>query len=102
LGTSYIHLNDKTNARLAYEAALQTNFNPSVREEAMFNYALTCYETTSAFGESIAAFSRFLSEFPNSKYADEAYQYLTSVYLTTKNYELAYQSIQKIKNLNAS
>ncbi len=102
LGTSYVFLNDKTNARLSFEAALQTHFNPTVREEALFNYALTCYETTSAFGESVAAFTRFLSEFPNSKYADEAYQYLTSVYLTTKNYELAYQSILKIRKLNTS
>ncbi|HOK36319.1 MAG TPA: tetratricopeptide repeat protein [Paludibacteraceae bacterium] len=99
LGSSYIYLNDKINARLAYEAALETNFNPAVREEALFNYALTCYETPSAFGETISAFTRFLSEFPNSKYSDEAYRYLAEAYLTTKNYELAYQSISQIKQL---
>jgi len=101
LGNSYIRLKDFSNARLAYEAALQTNFNKAVREEAMFNYALTSYETTTAFGESITAFEQFLAAFPNSKYTDKAYNYLSSVYMTTKNYDAAYQSIQKIKSPNA-
>lgn len=100
LGNSYIKLKDYTNARLAYEAALRTSFNKTVREEAMFNYALTSYESTSAFGESISAFEQFLAEFPDSKYADEAYDYLSSVYMTTKNYDAAYLSIQKIKSPN--
>ena len=100
LGNSYIKLKDYTNARLAYEAALRTSFNKTVREEAMFNYALTSYESTSAFGESISAFEQFLAEFPDSKYTDEAYDYLSSVYMTTKNYDAAYQSVLKIKSPN--
>jgi len=101
IGNADIRLNDKTNARLAYEAALKTNFNKSVREEALYNYSLTTYETTTAFGESISAFEQLLSEFPNSKYVNNAYDYLASVYMTTKNYDAAYQSILKIKNPNA-
>jgi len=102
LGNSYLKLNDFANAKLAFEASLTTNFNKSVREEAMFNYALTCYESTSAFGESISAFEQFLNEFPNSKHAEKAFNYLSTVYLTTKNYEAAYQSVQKIKSTNAA
>jgi len=101
LGYSYIQLNDLTNARLAYEASLSTNFNKTVREEALYNYALTTYETTSAFGESIKAFEQLLNEFPDSKYADKAYDYLASVYMTTKSYESAYQSVSRIKQPNA-
>ena len=101
LGNSYIKTKDITNARLAYEASLRTSFNKTVREEALYNYALTTLETTSAFGESIKAFEQLLKEYPNSKYVDNAYDYLTSVYMTTKNYEAAYESIQKIKNPNA-
>ena len=56
LGNAYIRANDKENARLAFEAA-RTNFDKQVREEALLNYALTTYETTSAFGESISAWS---------------------------------------------
>lgn len=101
LGNSYVKLKDYTNARLAYEASLQTSFNKTVREEAMFNYALTSYESTSAFGESITAFEQFLTEFPDSEHADKAYDYLASVYMTTKNYDAAYRSILKIKSPNA-
>lgn len=100
LGNSYIKLKDYTNARLAYEASLRTSFNKTVREEALFNYALSSYETTSAFGESISAFEQFLAEFPDSKYTDKAYDYLSSVYMTTKNYNEAYQSILKLKSPN--
>ena len=102
IGNAYIKLNDKNNARLAYEASLRSNFNKKVREEALYNYALTTYETTTAFGESITAFEQLLSEFPNSKYTDKAYDYLASVYMTSKNYEAAYQSILKIKNPNST
>jgi len=101
LGNSYVRLHDLTNARLAYEASLRTNFNKTVREEALFNYALSSYETTSAFGESVSAFEQYLTEFPNSKYTDKAYDYLASVYMTSKNYDAAYQSILKIKSPNS-
>lgn len=101
LGNSYVKMKDKNNARLAYEAALKTNFNKAVREETLFNYALTTYDTTTSFGESIKAFEQLLSEFPNTKYKDKAYDYLSSVYMTTKNFEAAYESIKKIAQPNA-
>jgi tetratricopeptide (TPR) repeat protein len=101
IGNSYVRLFDQTNARLAYEASLRTNFNKTVREEALFNYALSSYETTTAFGESVKAFEQYLAEFPDSKYTDKAYDYLATVYMTSKNYDAAYQSILKIKSPNA-
>lgn len=101
LGNAYVKLGDFTNARLVYESALQTKFNSQVREEALYNYALTTYDTTTAFGESIRAFEQFLQEFPNSKHTNDAYNYLADIYLTTKNYNEAYESISKITNLNS-
>lgn len=102
LGNAYVALGDKDNARMAYEVATRTNFNPQVREEALFNYALTSYETNAAFGESVNAFEQFIHEYPNSANIDKAYNYLSTVYLTSKNYGAAYQSILKIKNLTPS
>ena len=100
LGNAFIRINDKVNARLAFEAALRTNFNNKVREEALLNYALTTYETNSAFGESIGAFEQFLNEFPNSREANKVKSYLALEYMSTKNYEVAYQSIQRIAQPN--
>jgi tetratricopeptide (TPR) repeat protein len=100
LGNAFVRINDKVNARMAFEAALRTNFNNRVREEALLNYALTTYETNSAFGESISAFEQFLNEFPNSREANKVKSYLALEYMSTKNYEVAYQSIQRIAQPN--
>ena len=101
LGNSYVKLNDLINARMAFESAIKTNFNVEVREEALFNYALTTLETVTAFGESISAFELFLSEYPKSKYLEKAYDYLSSAYMTTKNYDDALASLNKIEHPNA-
>jgi tetratricopeptide (TPR) repeat protein len=98
IGNSYIRLNDIPNARMAYQAALSTNFDPTIREEALYNFALTTYESNSPFGESITAFERLLTEFPNTRFADSAHDYLTSIYMTTQNFAAAYQSISRIRN----
>ena len=100
LGNAYLKINDKVNARLAFEAALRTNFDVQVREEALLNYALTTYETNAAFGESIVAFEQFLTEFPDSRDADKVKSYLALEYMSTSNYEVAYQSIQKVAQPN--
>lgn len=100
LGNAFVKMRDKVNARLAFEAALRTNFNKQVREEALLNYALTTYETTAAFGESINAFEQFLNEFPNSKNANKVKSYLALEYMSTKNHEVAYQSILRIAQPN--
>lgn len=102
LGSCYLKNNDKSSARMAFESASRMSFDKNIQEEALYNYALIVYEQSySPFNESIMAFQRFLELFPNSKYADSIYDYMVNCYLTTKNYEEAYQSIQKIKNKNA-
>lgn len=113
LGNAYVHLQDKNNARMAFQASLETNFNAVVREEAMYNYALTTYETTpgltssqntkstAIFGESIKAFENFIENFSNSKHIDDAYNYLTSIYLSTQDYTAALNSINKIQKTTA-
>jgi tetratricopeptide (TPR) repeat protein len=101
LGNSYVKLKDLINARMAYESATKTNFNTEVREEALFNYALTTFQTITAFGESISAFELFLTEYPKSKYIEKAFDYLSSAYMTTKNYDDALASLSKIEKPNA-
>ncbi len=97
LGQSYLKLKDKNNARMAFEAAATASFDKQIQEVAMFNYALLIHETAfTGFGESVTIFEDFLNDFPNSQYTDKVNDYLVEVYLTTKNYQAALNSINKI------
>ena len=84
---------------MAFEAAATSSFDKQIKEVAMYNYALLIHETAfTGFGESVTIFEDFLNDFPNSQYADKVNDYLVEVYLTTKNYEAALKSINKIKH----
>ncbi|MDR1937215.1 MAG: tetratricopeptide repeat protein [Tannerellaceae bacterium] len=97
LGQSYLKGNDRNNARMAFEAAAAASFDNQIKEAATYNYALLIHETAfTGFGESVTVFENFLNNFPNSKYSDKVNDYLVEVYLTTKNYQAALTSIEKI------
>ena len=99
LGQAYLKTGNQKNALMAFEAASASNFDPKIKEAAMYNYAILLYKTsTSAFGESVIVLENFLNTYPNSTYADQISDCLVEVYLTTKNYDVALQSIEKIKN----
>ena len=100
IGLSYVKLNDKTNAKMAFQTASKDNFDQATKEEASYNYVLAVYEEAAPFGESITAFERFIADYPKSKHLDDIYSHLVTIYMTEKNYETAYASIQKIKTTN--
>lgn len=98
LGHAYIQVNDREKAKLSYSAAMRFNLSPKVREEAMYNYALTCYESGTALGESIQAFEDFLATYPNTQHAQQVYALMASMYMSSKNYLAAYESIGKVQD----
>jgi TolA-binding protein len=97
LADSYIKTNEKEKARVAFEAASEFDFNPRIQEDALFSYAKLTYELSySPFNETIKAFDRYITLYPNSERNSEAYRYLTEVFMVTRNYQDAISSIDKI------
>lgn len=99
LGQTYLKLNQKQQAQMAFEAAARDRFDSQVRETALFNYALLAHETNfSVFSESITLFENFLREFPQSQYTDQVNDILAETFLTTKDYHAALNAINRIHN----
>ncbi|HTF03363.1 MAG TPA: tetratricopeptide repeat protein, partial [Bacteroidia bacterium] len=100
LADCHLRNNEKQDARSAFGKASSMKFDPVIREDALFNYARLSYELSfSPFNEAIVALNNYLAEYPNTPRSDEAYLLLTDVYLSSKNYQLALESIEKIKVL---
>ena len=102
LGQCYLKQGNNNSARMSFERAATSTFDRQVQETAMYNYALLIHETSfSGFGESVTIFEDFLNTFPDSQYADRVNDYLAEVYLTTRNYEAALTSMNKIRQPSA-
>ncbi|MBU8892748.1 MAG: tetratricopeptide repeat protein [Bacteroidales bacterium] len=95
----YIEIDQKNKARLAFEFASILDFDPEIKEEALFNYALLTYELYhSPFNEAIGAFHKFIKLYPTSDRLDDAYNFLVMAYLYTSNYKEALNSLEKISD----
>jgi Predicted N-acetylglucosaminyl transferase len=102
LGNCYLKTGNKKSALMAFESASKSTANMQVKEVALYNYAMLVHETAySPFDESVSSFEQFLNEFPESIYADKVSSSLSEVYLTSKNYPLALEKINKIKQPNS-
>jgi tetratricopeptide (TPR) repeat protein len=95
----YLKTDDKTNARSAFRLASKLPFDPEIKENSLYNYAKLSYELSyNPYNEAIKAFEEYLITYPNSPRKEEAYEYLVNVYLTTRNYSKAMESLDKIPN----
>ncbi|MFY9154480.1 MAG: tetratricopeptide repeat protein [Prolixibacteraceae bacterium] len=98
LADCYVAVKDKNKARQAFEAASDFDFDAKIKEDALFNYAKITYELSySPFNETIKAFDKYISLYPNAERNDVAYDYLVKVYMSTSNYRDAMASIENIK-----
>jgi TolA-binding protein len=99
LGSCYLKSDDKKKAQLAFSAASGMSFDTSIQEEALFNFAKLAYENSySPFGEGINALYTYIETYPGSDHVTDAYNYLVSAYMRSKNYQAALNSLEKISN----
>ncbi|MCG3166718.1 MAG: Lipopolysaccharide assembly protein B [Bacteroidia bacterium] len=95
----YLRSGKKPAARNSFKQASSFEFDKEIQEDALFNYAKLAYELSfNPYNEAITAFEEYIRKNPQSPRVEEAYSFLLDVYLTTKNYKQALESIELIKN----
>ena len=98
MGNCYVQLHQLNRASMAFEKAVQLDFNREVTETAFYNYAVSQNEGgRTPFNKSIDMFERFINTYPNSRYTSKVEEYLINAYVTTTDYQRALQSINNIK-----
>ncbi|PCJ26571.1 MAG: hypothetical protein COA97_05725 [Flavobacteriales bacterium] len=101
LAECYLKIGKKRYAQNSFRIASNLDFDPQIKEDALFSYAKISYELSiHPYNDAIVAFEEFINTYPNSTKLNNAYEFLVAVYFTTKNYKAALVSIENIKNMN--
>lgn len=96
-----LKLGTKIQAKNAYYSAWQIPVDKRIREDALFSFAKLSYELDfSPYNEAVKSFALYLKEYPKSPRKDECYNFLINVYSTTKNYDLAIQSMESMDGID--
>jgi TolA-binding protein len=100
MGDCYIKTTQKQKALNAFKQASKFNFDTTIEEDALFNYAKLGYELSyNPYSEAIKALKKYIKKYPGTDRADEAYTYLVNAFITTQNYDEALLAIENIKTL---
>ncbi len=101
LGYCYLYSNQPKFAQNAFLKAYEQNTNKDIAADALFSYVKTTIEVgTNSFNDPVSIIEKFIIDNPNSKYITTAYDLLSQIYLTSKNYSGALSSIEKSKKPN--
>ena len=99
LANCYLETKQKDFASRLFYSAYELNKNPQITEDALFNYAKLQYElSNNPFVSAISAFEQYINNYPTAMRKNEAETYLSTIYLTTKNYKAAIASLEKINS----
>lgn len=97
IGQALLKTGDDNGAIMAFNRAVEMDFDKDVTETAYYNYAVAKSRGANVpFASSVSMFEDFLNRFPNSRFADDVAGYIISGYLNDDNYDAALRSIQKI------
>ncbi len=99
VGDCYRRLGQYALAIQSFKEAAKYDFNEDIKEDALFNYAkLQCQTSTSPFNNGIDALQEYINTYPHSARSEEASSYLSKLYMSTKNYQAAISSIEKLSS----
>jgi TolA-binding protein len=101
LGVCYNETQQKKYAGNAFLAAYKNGIDKDLAEEALFDYIKISLESPgNPFNEAISLLDGYLKENPGSPRENEAFGYLSSLYLSSRNYKQALASMEQIANKN--
>lgn len=101
IGDCYLNMDQLSLASQTFYEAYKMGIDPDITEDALYNYAKLQYETSNQpFNSAIKALEEYINEYPNSTRSEEASTYLSKIYMSTKNYQGAITSIEKISSKN--
>lgn len=97
MGISYMKTEQLKFAAQAFHSAYQLNFNEDIATEALFAYARLAVEMAhDPYNEAVKSLQQYITKHPNHPRTDEAYGYISNIYMSTKNYKEALVSLDKI------
>ena len=97
-GACYLKLDNILSARSAFEEASKLSFDEKIEEDALFQTAILSYELNfNPFDEAIKYFELYIEKYPSSIRRRVVFEYLVNVYMSTKNYDKALQSIDRLE-----
>ncbi len=94
LGDCYLKTGNKFAARNAFGQAANLNFDKSVKDDALFNYAKLSYELKYD-RDALDALQRIQ---PSSPYYNDAQALMSDIFLNTRDYDRAIATLEGMKN----
>lgn len=95
----YVKIGQKKDAKNAFLQSARLDFNPTIKEESIFQYAKLSYEL-SFTNDALITLKKFIVDYPNSVYYNEANEILADIFLITKNYDEALQIIESLPKVS--
>jgi TolA-binding protein len=96
LGQAYLKKEQKPQARNAFHTSYKLGFDKDITELSLFNYAKLSFEL-SFQQDALKDLVKFVNDYPESEYIDEANSSLSELLLSTKNYKDAIKTLESIK-----
>lgn len=99
LGHAYLADKRLDAAIMAFERAMNADYDPAIAESAAYNHAVAGIDGGHApFASSVTALEAFLDKYPQSTLAPKVEEYIVNGYMTDRNYEAALASIDRLKH----
>ena len=99
IADAFIKLKKKESALAAYDRARKYDFNKVIKEESHYNYAKLIYETDyNPYHDAITVMNDYLKTYPETPRTEEVYGFLVKMFISGKNYESAYNTLNSMKN----